>query len=226
MSKAASKECLKTNFVIKIKLSNGRKMPSPLFVIASSADHKLVNRVLLHLRDWEYGEDPTWDNFHLTTLTTFPEIDGAFTSPPITESDLSNNNWTGKSISDVETYILSEPKTNARGLNLSTFLILDDQGAKDGTIILLDVPYSEEDGDDDVGIVKKRFNKVRVPWEKTYIMWCNLDIANMDFADFVVHEDGDDVEWWTYTDSGGNEEQAVKDKRNNAIAELEQKGMA
>ncbi|KAG4066239.1 hypothetical protein HA402_000463 [Bradysia odoriphaga] len=196
-------------------------MPALLFVIASSADYKLINRLLLHLRDWEFGEDPTWDIFHLVTLPTLPKTDAACTIPPITENDLSNNHWMGKSISDIETYILSERSKNNEGLNLNTFLILDEEGVKDGTIVLLDVPYS----DDDNGIVE-RFNKVRVPWQKAYIMWCNLDIANMDFTDFVEDEDEEDVEWWKFTDFGETEEQVVTEKRNSAIAELEQKAMA
>lgn len=201
-------------------------MPGALFVNTESADHKLVNRLLLHLRDWEYGEDPTWDNFHFIRTEILPVNDDEVdtTSPPITENDLSNNIWANKSISDIQSFMLSQ-RENEVGLNVNTFLILDEQGVKDGTIVLLDPPYNDDDDK-----MEEKFNKVRLPWEKAYIMWCNLDIANMNFDDFAEEDaDGDDEEWWTYTvdqEEETDEAKNVKEKRNNAILELEQKGLA
>ncbi|KAG4075026.1 hypothetical protein HA402_004572 [Bradysia odoriphaga] len=194
-------------------------MPGALFVVASSADQKLINRLLLHLRDWEYGEEPTWDNFLFITSKNLPETEEACgtTIPPISESDLSNNVWRGKSIADVESFMLSERETV--GLNANSFLVLDEQGVKDGTIILFD---SLESGDEEVEV---KFKKVRVPWDKAYIMWCNLDIANMDFEDFVDDEDCDESGWRNYKDWDEGQEaddsNHIKVKRNNAIAELE-----
>ncbi len=201
-------------------------MPGALFVIASSVDHKLINRLLLHLRDWEYGEEPTWDNFHLITSKDLPDKPSG-TQPPITENDLSNNAWKGRSISDVESHILTEWKTESE-LNPNTFIILDDKGVKDGTLIVLDSIVSDDADDPESDV--KRFNKVRVPWEKTYIMWCNLDIANMNFEDFVGDEVPDEANWWTYSDWDAGQEtedlKVIKEKRNNAIAELVKDGMA
>lgn len=207
-------------------------MPAALFIITSSAEHKIVNRLLLHLRDWEYGEDPSWDTFHLITTNSLPAADSECTKPPITESDLSNNIWANKSISDVESFIISERNKEAKetDLNLDTFVILDEQGVKDGTIILLDSPYNDDEDKKD-----EKFNKVRLPWEKAYIMWCNLDIANMDFDDFV--EEDNEGEWFTYSaflphDNDDTQKiydesaSQVKEKREKAIADLEEKGMA
>lgn len=201
-------------------------MPSPLFVIAQSADHKVVNRLLLHLRDWAYGESPTWDCFHLVTMEKLPGAGAACTIPPVSESDLSNNVWKGKTVSDVEGFLLNDGNEKHE-LNVNTFLILDEQGVKDGTVIMLNLPYNDDEEDEEPN--QKRYDKVRVPWGKTYIMWCNLDIANMDFQDFVEDNDGDDddVEWWTYRDDADDRtEDEIKDKRNDAIVELEQKGLA
>lgn len=196
-------------------------MPGALFVNTSSADYKLVNRLLLHLRDWEYGEDPTWDNFHLITTEIIPATDDDCAKPPITETGLSNNIWASRSISDIESFMLRERETKETGLNLNTFIILDEQGVKDGTIVLLDSPYN---GDEEK--MEEKFYKVRVPWAKAYIMWCNLDIANMNFEEFVDEEQGDD--WWTYSvdQDEDTEDENVKEKRQNAIAELEQNGFA
>lgn len=194
-------------------------MPGALFVTAS-ADQKLINRLLLHLRDWEYGEEPTWDSFRLIKSKNIPETEEACvtTTPPISASDLSNNVWTGRSIPDIESFMLDERKKQV-GLNTSTFVVLDDQGVKDGTIILFD---SLDSGDEEMEV---KFKKVRVPWEKAYIMWCNLDIANMDFEDFVDDEDCDESGWRTYKDWDEGQEaddaNVIKEKRNNAIAELE-----
>jgi len=198
-------------------------MPAALFNITSSADYKLINRLLLHLRDWEYGEDPTWDNFYLITTESLPSADSECTKPSITEKDVSNNVWANKSIADIESFIIKERnKVNKEtDLNLNTFTILDEQGVKDRTIILLDTQYNE-DGE----MIEDRFNKVRVPWEKAYIIWCNLDIANMDFTDFVEDAEANG-DWWTYMedDTDPNEE-TVKVKREKAIAELEKEGLA
>lgn len=188
-------------------------MSSPLFVITTTVDCKLINRLLLHLRDWEYGEDPTWDNFTLITTAILPEADNA-SIPPITESDLANNIWANQTISDIESFMLNKP--------YAIFLVLDEQGAKDGTIILLELA----DSDENEGKPKK-FNKVRVPWERAYIMYCNLEIANMGFDEFVEEQEGDEVEWWKYKDDQDDElPEEIKEKRHNAITELEQKGMA
>lgn len=196
-------------------------MPAPFFVISSSADHKLINRVLLHLRDWEYGEEPTWDNFQLITTSTLPQGDGTlYTTPSLTGSALSNNEWKEKSISDIETFMLSEGNKKI-GLNLNTFIVLDDQGVEDGTVVLLDRLYDDEEEK-----LSERFNKVRVPWAKAYIIWCNLDIANMNFEDFVEEEDDDQPGWWTYMVDEVEEDESVKEKRQNAIEELEQKDLA
>jgi len=195
-------------------------MPGALFVVAASADQKLINRLLLHLRDWEYGEEPTWDNFLLITSKSLPETEEpcATTTTPISKSDLSNNVWTGQSIADVESFMLSERKKEV-GLNTNTFIVLDEQGVKEGTIILLDSVGSELEE------MEVKFKKVRVPWEKAYIMWCNLDIANMDFEDFVDDEDCDESGWRTYKDWDEGQEaddaNHIKEKRNRAIAELE-----
>lgn len=209
-------------------------MPAALFIITSSAEHKLVNRLLLHLRDWEYGEDPSWDNFHLITTDSLPEADSECTKAPIKQNDLLNNIWANKTISDVESFIISERNKEDKEteLNLDTFVILDEQGVKDGTIILLDSPYNEDDDKKE-----DKYKKVRVPWEKAYIMWCNLDIGNMDFEEFIEFEEGHEGEWFTYTEflPHPNEDTQklydesasnVKEKREKAIADLEEKGMA
>lgn len=205
-------------------------MPCPLFIITPYVDHKLVNRLLLHLRDWEYGEDPTWDCFKIITSESFAGADGeSVTKPPITVADLSNNIWASKSISDVEAFVINERNKADEGndYNLTTFTILDEQSVKDGTIIVLHSPY---DGDEDK--VEEKFYKVRVPWDKAYLMWCNLDIGNMDFEDFVEDTDESEDDWWTYNDiSDGSEAEAdgarvVKEKRDMAIAELTAKEMA
>ncbi|EMC98702.1 hypothetical protein BAUCODRAFT_30977 [Baudoinia panamericana UAMH 10762] len=47
------------------------------------------------------------------------------------------------------------------------------------------------------------FGRTRLPYVEAYSMWCNLDIANMDFEDFIVYEgELDEDGYLTYTSPG------------------------
>lgn len=71
------------------------------------------------------------------------------------------------------------------------------------------MPYDEDEEK-----TERKFNKVRVPWEKAYIMWCNLDIPNMNFEYFVEDEDGDEVEWWTYSDISEDQDEETHEAKD------------
>jgi hypothetical protein len=37
-----------------------------------------------------------------------------------------------------------------------------------------------------------------VPWDDAYLIWCNLEIVNTSFEDFVEEDEGDEQDWFTY----------------------------
>ncbi|GJC81369.1 hypothetical protein ColLi_04207 [Colletotrichum liriopes] len=197
---------------------------SSLFITAKNADVKLVNRLLLTLRDWEFGEEPSWDNFAL---------------PPLQE--FSQNEWEGATIEEIETVILAtdREKESAHGKvngpnNLLLFLVLDDQGVTDRTVILFERAIGDADGGDAEAIdFPARFNKLRTPWTNAYTDWCNLDIANIGFSEMCDYDGADkgksetDGVWWTYMNAVGEiTSDENKKKRDAVIKELGSLGLA
>ena len=172
------------------------------------------------MRDWEYGTEPTWDSFKLITTADFP-TDTEPTSPPV--SDDSTNAWAGKSVQDVENYVMELEKTGKyRDLNAHHPIILDDHGLIDGTCVLLSRAYQDEPFEE-----LDRFVKTRLPWNETHIMWANLDIANMDFEEYCNQDKGDVGDgWWEYESVGDEDSEKVRELRSAALEALEESGHA
>jgi hypothetical protein len=199
-----------------------------LFITAPAADHKVINRLVLHLRDWQNGEDPEWDVFHVVSrkdpelyksLTTSGDVNP--TQPPCQE-DLSNE-WQNSTLEEVEAFVLSLKDGH---INTSIYVLLDEKGLEDKTCIV-----GERRFDDETEEQMDVFNKARVPWEEVTSMFVNLDIANVDFEDFCNEENGDDEDnWFTWNSSefgaalGLDEDELAK--RGEAIKKLEDEGKA
>ncbi|KAF1351379.1 hypothetical protein BDV97DRAFT_369020 [Delphinella strobiligena] len=195
-----------------------------LFITAPNADAKSVNRLLLHLRDWEYSDEETWDRFELITSKTLPS-DVSETAPPVI--DLPANKWAGKSVQDVESFALANcdwKNWKGEGRQLHIPVIVDEQGMNDGTCVLLNLVF---DGEREPMQFLDRYYRVRLPWAGTYIAWCNLDIANMNFEEFCDEEKGDTGDgWWEYKAPGPYEDGEVARKRAIALKALEKLGHA
>jgi hypothetical protein len=171
-----------------------------LFVTAPSADSKVINRLLVYLRDWEDGSG---DTFHLQTRDSAGDeitiaVPGTFTAATF------HNAWAGASIEDVEAF--------AAHTNMSFFIVLDEQGVADHTVLCMDKPESEDDETDNQddedeeqqerrpaardtkqdGDASLRFNKVRMPWHGAYLFCANIGEANMGFEEFCDEDIGPD----------------------------------
>ena len=168
-------------------------MTGILYVISSSADHRIVNALLLHIRDWEYGMG---DSFALiTTSTTNSATDIKPTSPPL--HSFTNNTWANRSIEAIESFHLALKHSNL-------YVVLDEEGIESQTCIL-GHQAMVQDPETRTWKRTERFQKSRVPWDELYMTWCNIDVANMDFEDFVRERDtegggrgGDENEWFEY----------------------------
>ncbi|KAF2441236.1 hypothetical protein P171DRAFT_434910 [Karstenula rhodostoma CBS 690.94] len=210
-------------------------MPGIIIVTAEGADAPLINRLLLHVRDWEFMGGDLDDSDMFTVLTTQEELpkpqqagNELITRPPI--QDFSDNEWEGLSLEEVER-IMIDKDTEKDGCT-SLFLLLDDEGVENQTILVFNRGGNDPE-EDSFGYVDE-FNKMRVPWECVYSMWCNLDIANMGFDEFSTEEEGLDStkggaprRWWTYKnfmDEGHYE--PFKAKAEDAIKELKKLDLA
>ncbi|KAK6212667.1 hypothetical protein LQW54_005089 [Pestalotiopsis sp. IQ-011] len=196
-------------------------MSGKIIVTAKGADTKVLNRLLLHVRDWEFGEEDEWDRQRL--LRTRDEAtakDLEEDVPPLPAGGLENQ-WEGLSMEEVEKIMRLKDNKSGR---TSLFMVLDDQGVRDETLVVVQraIDWESEDSPylDD-------YNKVRVPWQEVHSMWCNLDIANMSFEEFCLGEDPPEDYWWTYKpieEKGHYDE--YTEERDATIKELEKLGQA
>lgn len=209
-----------------------------LFVTAPKADHKVINRLLLYLRDWEYDSG---DNFVLITSKSIKgltqalqepeEASGAIapvatpTSAPIDPNLM--NAWAGASIAEIEKLCLEVDKDERFGkaFNPHLFVVLDSKGIEDQTCVLAERVI---DWDADPLVYPEKFNKTRVPWYQVYCNWCNLDISNLGWDELMVEDDAEEMDslWWTYNTK--DEGQYLSDEkrmlRDEQIAKLRCEG--
>ncbi|KAK4495045.1 hypothetical protein PRZ48_013372 [Zasmidium cellare] len=217
-----------------------------LIVTAPNASFKATNRFLLYARDWEYGDSPTWDNFHLvTSRTNDPRFADSrrnelpATKPGALTAENFTNEWAGASVQDVEKWVLSYDDTGIDGNDISLLLILDAQGLQDRTCIVAERHVEwDYDADPPAPIPKAdrekqhEFNKYRAPWDETYIVFANLNIGNMDFEDYADDEgeegeEGPDAEgWWRFKGLGSDLSEEQIQKREEVVRRFEEEGMA
>lgn len=187
-----------------------------IVVTAEEADLKIINRLLLNLRDWEFGDEEIWD--HCTILRTLNDVTNEShetDKPPLQE--FPNIEFRGKSVQEVESLMLTKSKEGVHAASL--FLILDSEGVEQGTIIIAEraINSSEDAMDDDRNLYLDRYNKVRVPWIEAHSMWCNLDISNMGFEEYCQDDDPTGDGWFTYKSIMGAEHYEEFNKRRDTV---------
>lgn len=184
--------------------------------------------MLIYMR-WYY-QGPPANSFKLITSQTAPG-DSSATKPPVL--DFTNNEWAGKSIATIEAFALlhSRPE-HAENLTFSLPVIVDEQGLRDKTCILMERVIIWNDGVDDdptKGVeYPDRFNKLRLPWEQVWEVFANLDISNMDFEDYVDEEaglTGDGCSKFNKEATEGMDNQSIA-ARDAALKALEDSGHA
>lgn len=96
---------------------------------------------------------------------------------------------------NIEAYCLDLKRSDSNeqtGANL--FVVIDSEGLENTSRAMASLPDVFQENP---GAFRGRYEKVRVPWDDAYLIWCNLEIANMNFEDFVEDED-DEQDWFTY----------------------------
>jgi hypothetical protein len=209
-------------------------MTGLLFVTAPEADHKLINRLLLYLRDWEYGAGDTFKlviSRNIEEFTHIPDSGGRQddlndTVPPVS-LDIANE-WAGASVEEVEAWCIeldgAGVSRSLPELNPYHYIIVDAQGVPDKTCI-----FGSRATQDEPFAFLEWFEKTRLPWDEAYLVWCNLDIANMGFEDFVEDNESEHRDhWWTFrsVNNGPDLSDENRAKRDAEIEILEREGQA
>jgi hypothetical protein len=195
-------------------------MAGLLFVTAPEANFKIINHALLCMRDWEESVGEL-DVLRLVTnrAATQNHEDGT----PLPLKSLPENVWTGTTLEDIETYCLSLNCGDDEHPGASLFVVIDSKGLKNRTCVLASMP---DEHYETPGNFRGRYDKVRVPWDDLYVIWCNLDIANMNFEEFVEEEHGDDQGWFTYQSIHEDEDEnkAGLERRDLQVESLRRQG--
>ena len=195
-------------------------MAGLLFITASKADYKNINEALLSMRDWNNSNDDL-DAFKLVTDRSTTQNDDVGTPIPLKSHP--ENAWADANLKDIEAYCLNLERCEQKGAGL--FVVVDSEGLKNKTCILASLP---EVYYDDPGAFGGKYDKVRVPWDDVYMIWCNLDIANMNFEEFVEEEEeGDEQDWFTYQSiyEGDEEHQRGLERRDRKIEKWRRLGL-
>ena len=195
-------------------------MAGLLFITASEADYKDFNEALLSMRDWD-DSNGGLDVFKLVTNRSATQNDDVGTPVPLKSHP--ENAWADANLKDIEAYCLNLERGEQKGAAL--FVVVDSEGLENKTCILVSLP---EDYYDNPGAFGGKYDKVRVPWDDVYMIWCNLDIANMNFEEFVEEEEeGDEQDWFTYQSiyEGDEEHQRGLERRDRKIEKWRRLGL-
>lgn len=149
-----------------------------LFIIAATITTEQLNLLLLNLRDWSDGDDH--DSFNLITSRNGWELSRtassqSVTSPPVKAELASENGWAGASLADVEGFCVDLGRGAVRGqANGQLYVVVDEEGLRDGNCVVGERACVLEGEDFET---TEEFNKMRVPWEQTGLMWGIIDIG-------------------------------------------------
>jgi len=168
-------------------------MAGLLFFTAYEANHNNINEALLSMRDWDDSNGGP-DVFKLVTDKSGIQPDEEGT--PIPLDHLPQNAWTGASLEVIEAYCLDLKRDNndeQKSAGLS--VVIDPEGLENNNCVLASM---SDEFHENPGARRERYDKIRVPWDDVYTIWCNLDIANMNFEEFVGGDEGDEQGWFRY----------------------------
>ncbi|KAJ7034144.1 hypothetical protein C8F04DRAFT_1260146 [Mycena alexandri] len=209
-------------------------MSFAVFVTAAKPSAKALNRAFLLIQDFEFGEYPEDSRWTLITSKQAPSELPPATVLPI--PDISDNAFALSSMTEINTFIReNEDFMFKMGVSSGVWLIIDQKGLETSTCLVCEQIYNpgedEEGGEGEAGMTSE-FRACRLPYEHAWSMICNLDIANMNFEEYVDEGAGEqeDGSWkWMSFDASTKdteEESAEEVKRAAALKELRDGGYA
>ncbi|KAF7342941.1 hypothetical protein MVEN_01724100 [Mycena venus] len=208
----------------------------PVFITAARAPPKVVNRALLLIQDFEYTKYPEESQWTLLTSKDLPNVPPPATAVPLPNPDfvLARNAFTSMSLVEINTFVRThEDSLKEIRISSHNWVVIDQKGFETSTCLVCEQYYNpgeEYDGEGEGGITSE-FRACRLPWEETLITFCNLDIANMSFEDFVDEEAGEQADgswrWRSCIPNTKGEEiilTAAEEKREKALKALRDNG--
>ncbi|KAJ7784132.1 hypothetical protein B0H16DRAFT_1401995 [Mycena metata] len=197
-----------------------------VFVTAAKPQPKALNRAFLLIQDFEHADYPEDSHWTLITSKEAPSDVPPATVLPI--PDISDNNaFTLSSMAEINTFIReNEDLMTKMGVSSSDWLIIDQKGFETSTCLVCEQIYKLEVGR------TREFRACRLPYEEASSMIVNLDMANMDFEDFVDEDAGEQEDgswmWMSFPPSTKDteEESEGEAKREVALKELRDGGYA
>ncbi|KAF7343216.1 hypothetical protein MVEN_01752900 [Mycena venus] len=207
-------------------------MPEFAVFITGKPPPKALNRALLLIQDFEFGEYPEDSQWTLLTSKKLPSTAPGATSLPV--SDIrDNNDFSSMSLAEINDFIrANEDALSAIDISSGDWLVIDQKGFETSTCLVCEQFYNpgeESEGEGEEGLTDE-FRAARLPYEEAHGMIVNLDIANMGFEEYVDEEAGvqEDGAWrWQSFSSGADDNDDMTDediKREKALQELRDGG--
>lgn len=152
-------------------------MTGLLFVNAPEATHKQVNKMLVYLNDWEYG------NYHafkfVSTKNAYDldlpsdakegqDLDGSV--PPL-DPDF-RNAWAGAHLSDIEAFCRDLERNGVNGVNPELYILVDSAGLHQKTCVLGMRVEEGWNAERKTMYYSEHFRRFRMPWDEAYLTWC------------------------------------------------------
>ena len=149
-----------------------------------------LNRAWILLQDYEFTETPDDGSWILLTSTKLPDVAPKATrllsDEPIQDTSLANS-----TLSEISKFIeTNEAELGKMEITSDNWIVIDQEGLDSSTCILVNRQFDEETNE-----IGQEFKALRLPLTEAWPMFANLDIANMDFEDWIdedtgVQEDG------------------------------------
>ncbi|KAJ7150466.1 hypothetical protein C8R43DRAFT_1236192 [Mycena crocata] len=202
-----------------------------LFITASRASTKALNRALVLMQDYEYSDTPADSLPFLLTSENLPNTPQPPTTLPLSDTDVSSNDFAGMSLADINAFVRShEEQLRTIKLSGSDWLVIDQRGLATSTCFVCERFYDFGDEREGAGHTSE-FRACRIPYEHSWLMITNLDIANMGFEEFVDEDAGqeEDGSWrWRSMGRTGTGEELPQEmvKRAAALQALRDAGHA
>ncbi|KAJ7657188.1 hypothetical protein DFH06DRAFT_1090720 [Mycena polygramma] len=202
-----------------------------VFVTEVHAPQKALNRAFLLLQDFEYGDYPASSQWALLSSKDLPAEVVEWTPLPPSMTD---NDFASMSLAEINSFIRANESAISRmGVSSEDWLVIDRKGLETSTCLVCEQIYNyDEDEGEQFGEegMTREFRACRIPYEEASGMVTNIEIANMDFTDWVddnagVQEDGS-WRWMSFPPRTVDTEEATEYevKREKALAELRDGG--
>lgn len=174
-----------------------------------------MNKAWILLQDFEFGEDAS--SWILITSTKLPDSPPVSTRTLTTTEPIPDHDLAGLSISEITNFV-RDNEARLKELEISNHLwvIIDQAGLDNSTGIVVETHYDYENKG-----YTYDFKAGRLPLVDLWGMYCNLDIANMGFEEWMDQDAGlqdDGTYKWVGPFPGSNE--AIEKSQKETEAKL------